>query len=114
LEKEFAAKAARGKNQVIACGGGVVLDPLNVERLRRSSVMVYLVASLDEILRRVAADGAVRPLLETEFPAGTVKNLMESRRKLYERAADITIDTTGLGIEAVADKIIAELNNYEH
>jgi shikimate kinase len=111
MEKEFAAEAAQGENQVIACGGGVVLNPLSVERIRRSSVVVYLVASLEEILRRVVSDGAVRPLLETEWPARTVGNLMESRRNLYERAADITIDTTDLNIEAVADKIIVELKN---
>ncbi len=111
MEKEITAEAAQGQNQVIACGGGVVLNPLNVECLRRSSVVVYLVASPEEILRRVAADGAVRPLLETEDPARTVGNLMASRRSLYQQAADVTVDTTGLGIEAVADKIIIELKN---
>lgn len=113
LEAEITAKAALGKDQVIACGGGVVLNPANIAILKKDSVIVYLKASPEEILARVSADGAVRPLLQTEDPAQTIKQMMESRKPLYEQAADIVIDTGGLKLEAVARKVIDGLRDYE-
>jgi shikimate kinase len=112
LEMAVVAEAAQGKDQLIACGGGVILNQVNIERLKKDSVIVYLTASPEEILRRVSADGAVRPLLQTEDPSKTVKELLERRRSLYEQAADIVIDTAGLSVEAVAEKVINGLKDY--
>jgi shikimate kinase len=45
-ELEIAAtkEIAREQNAVIACGGGVVLNKINIDRLKESSVVVYLTA----------------------------------------------------------------------
>ena len=89
------------------------MNPANIAILKKDSVIVYLKASPEEILARVSADGAVRPLLQTEDPAQTIKQMMESRKPLYEQAADIVIDTGGLKLEAVARKVIDGLRDYE-
>ncbi|MFH1003721.1 MAG: shikimate kinase [Chloroflexota bacterium] len=103
---------AAGKDQVIACGGGVVLNKINVDRLRESGVVVCLTASPGTILRRTAKDANGRPLLVTPDRAGRVGELLRYRRPYYQRAADITINTTRLGIEAVADKIVSRLGEH--
>ena len=106
-------QAARAERTVISCGGGVVLDASNIECLKKNAVAVYLKASPDVILKRVGQQGGVRPLLQTKDPARTVAELLASRSHLYERAADLVIDTTGLTADEVAGKIMAGLPSYE-
>ena len=52
LEIEVTKEVSRERNLVIACGGGIVLNKINIDRLREESIIVYLVASPEVILRR--------------------------------------------------------------
>ena len=45
LEIEVTKDVADSKNQVIACGGGIVLNKINIDRLKKESVIVCLTAS---------------------------------------------------------------------
>jgi len=109
LEIEVAKEVAQGKNQVIACGGGVVLNKINIDRLKKDAVIVYLTASPEVVLRRTSADGDGRPLLETPDKAAAIQELIAFRKPFYERAADITIDTSKLDINAVVEQIIIKI-----
>ena len=109
LEIEVTGEAAGDDNRVIACGGGVVLNWENVDRLKEGAVVVYLTASPEVILRRVSDDSSIRPLLKSRNKDRTIRELMRFRKPLYERAADIEIDTSELDIEAIAEQIIARL-----
>jgi shikimate kinase len=113
LEIDVTREVAAGKNQVIACGGGIVLNQINIDRLKKDAVVVYLTASLEVILKRVSADNSVRPLLEKGNKENAIKELLEFRQPFYERAADMKIDTSGLDIEAVVEQVIAGLKEYE-
>ncbi len=113
LEIEAAKEVAAGKNQVIACGGGIVLNKINIDHLKEESVMVYLTASPEVILDRLSTDSEMRPLLKTSNKAITIKELLKFRQPFYKRAADIKIDTSKLDIEATAELIIARLKEYE-
>jgi len=64
MEIEVAKEVSQGKNQVIACGGGVVLNKINIDRLKKGAVLVYLTASPEVILKRTSGDGDKRPLLK--------------------------------------------------
>jgi shikimate kinase len=113
LEIEVAKEVAAGKNQVIACGGGIVLNKINIDRLKEEGIIVYLTASPERILQRVSSDNSVRPLLKKGNKALTIRELLEFRQPFYERAADIKIDTSKLDIEDTAELIIARLKEYE-
>ena len=113
LEIETTREVAANGNQVIACGGGIVLNKINIDRLKEEAVVVYLVASAGAILERVSADSTVRPLLENRDKALTIRELLKLRQPFYERAADIRIDTSELDIRAVAEKVLAKLEEYE-
>ena len=113
LEIEAIKKAAAGKKQVIACGGGVVLNTINIDRLRETGVIINLVASPDTILKRTSVNEGSRPLLNVKQPAERIRELMKFRKPFYDRAADFTINTSKLNIDTVADKIIDRLKNYE-
>ena len=98
---------------VISCGGGVILDPANVECLKKNAVVIYLKAGPDVILNRVRGSAAVRPLLESDDPARVVADLLDARSRLYEQAADMAIDTSHLNVDEVVSKIVRELPAHE-
>jgi shikimate kinase len=98
---------------VIACGGGVVLNQINIDRLRKNSVIVYLTASPDAILKRTSSDKDERPLLVAEDKAAKIERLLKFREPFYERAADMTVDTSELEVTEVVEQILAGLSEHE-
>ncbi len=113
LEIETTREIAARENSVIACGGGVVLNKINVDRLRINSVMVCLTASMEVILKRTSGSKEDRPLLAVSDRAQQVEELIKFRRPFYTRAADITIDTSRLNVESVVERIIVELKKHD-
>lgn len=101
--------ACQTAGAVIATGGGAVLDEENWAAMRPGSVIVHLAAARDVILQRLAEQLAPdplteRPLLAGGDPAARLEQLWEARQALYRRA-DITIETTGLTLDQVADEV---------
>ena len=113
LEIELTREVAQNKDQVISCGGGIVLNKINIDRLREEAIIVYLTASPEVILKRSLSDDTVRPLLKVDNKEETVGQLLSFREPYYQRAADITIDTSTLDVNAIAQRITAELKQDE-
>ena len=111
--REFEIAAAKqlavGIHCVIACGGGIVLNKINIDRLKERGVVIYLTASPEAILRRTSSEAGTRPLLTVDNPAQTISELMKYRKPYYDRAADITVNTTRLSINGAAEQIIRKL-----
>lgn len=106
LERDLARELSGRENLVIACGGGVVLQPDNLADLSRTGLVICLTASEATIMERVARTHH-RPLLAGENPSHRVHELLERRRPLYA-AIPLQIDTTQLTPAEVADLILAE------
>ena len=104
LEAAALVKASMQDPAVVACGGGVVLEPANRITLRNTGVAVYLNVPIEELRRRVqpAAD---RPLIREE---GDLERLLASRGPLYREFAAHVVDASGEPGE-VADAIVEEL-----
>ena len=113
LEIEVTKKITNEKYSIIACGGGIVLNKINIDRLRERARIVHLTASPRAILKRVSTEEGQRPLLEVDNPTLTIQNLLRFRKPFYERAADMTINTSKLDINAVAEQIIEKLKEDE-
>ena len=109
LEIEATKKIAKEQYSVIACGGGLVLNKINIDRLRESSKVVYLTASPRVILERVSTEEGQRPLLEVDNPTLTIRELLRFRKPFYERAADIKINTSKLDVNSVVEQIISKV-----
>lgn len=108
VEKEIVKEVSCQKAQVIACGGGVVLDEGNVQNLKRNGIMICLSARPEIILERTK--GYIhRPLLNVEDPKRKIEELLRFRAPFYAKA-DYTIDTSVLTIEKVVEKIIDIFN----
>ena len=104
LERDLVRELSGKDGYVIGCGGGALADLVNTEALRESSTLVYLTASVDEILERTGKESH-RPLLKVDDPRKTVEELIAKRRPVYERYAEVTIDTTDKTSKEVADEI---------
>jgi shikimate kinase len=109
LEIEATKEIAGKKNLVIACGGGIVLNRINIDRLKQECVIVYLTASPSVILKRVSKNHSERPLLNAGDKKQTIKELLAFRQPFYKAAADITIDTSKLSVDTVVEQIIEKL-----
>lgn len=109
IEKKVVKKLSTGDRQVIACGGGAVLDDENVRNLRRNSTLVLLTADPHEIFNRVEKDDT-RPLLNVSDRNHRINTLLASRLPTYEKIADITIDTTTKTPQQVVEEVVSRLN----
>lgn len=103
-EAEAVVEAAAVPGAVIATGGGVVLDPRNVEALRSSGQVIYLRASAAVAAARLGS-GEGRPLLEGTPLGNRIAQLIEDRQDLYRRAAHYELNADGK-LEDVVDALV--------
>lgn len=113
LEIKVTKEVSEKKNVVIACGGGIVLNKINIDRLSKECLIVYLAASPRVIIKRTSGDENERPLLKAANRALHIRELLRFRKPFYERAADITINTSKLDIGSVAEQIIKKVKENE-
>jgi len=90
---------------VLATGGGAILDPANREHLSSRGKVIYLHASVNQQLKRTRMDRN-RPLLQTENPRARLEELMATRDPLYREIANLVIDTDGMRVRDVVNKIV--------
>lgn len=112
LEIETIKEVSGKDNAVIACGGGVVLNKINVDRLANKCIIINLKASPSVIAERTSGDGDSRPLLAVADRLAQIKELQDYRRPYYQRAADFELNTSRLSIKAVVNKIIEKLKDH--
>ncbi len=90
---------------VLATGGGAILSAQNREWLRTRGVVVYLCASVDTQMRRIARDRN-RPLLQTEDRRKVLTELLRQRDPLYREIAHFIINTDRQSIPSVARTVL--------
>jgi shikimate kinase len=104
LEKEQLARVLAQGEQVIATGGGAVMDEDNVTLLREKSLLVCLTASADVLAKRAGAT-AKRPLLKGGNRQKRIEDLLKQRAQRYAQA-HVFIDTSDLTVQEIVEKII--------
>ncbi len=116
LERELVARYRHLRGQVLATGGGVVLDPENVEALRENGIIIWLTADPATIRERLTADrprDALRPSLTGGDTVNEVQEVLKARDPLYKAAAQIIIDTAQQSIPQVIKAILRALEFKE-
>jgi shikimate kinase len=106
-ERRVIARLLRSGPAVLATGGGAFMNEETRTAIALRGVSVWLKADAETILRR-ARRRSNRPLLQTDDPDRTVRQLMEVRYPLYA-LADITVDSEDGPHEATADAVMAGL-----
>jgi shikimate kinase len=114
VEKEVTREITRKHDQIIACGGGTVLDPENYSNLKKNSVMILLNAEPRVILQRTESEGDTRPLLMVEDKLERIKGLLRKRLHGYLEAADLIVDTSEMTPQQVASEILKYIRGLNH
>jgi shikimate kinase len=104
-ESEVLQQLDSREPSIIVTGGGIVLRTTHRELLRQLGTVVYLHADEETLFERISRR-ASRPLLRTDNPRATMKQLLERRLPLYEEIADLKIDTSCLSHDEVCDQIL--------
>lgn len=79
---------------VIATGGGLVTEPATFDFLLARCFTVWLRAAPDEHMKRVIAQGDLRPMAGNAEAMEDLKRILAGREAAYARA-DLTFDTSG-------------------
>lgn len=109
LEERALATALRAeRDTVIAAAGGVVLSERNRSEIAEHSDLVVWLDADTKTLGDRAGRATHRPLLDGDLRE-RIATLDAQRRSSYDAVADVRIDTTSIGIDAVVTRILGEI-----
>lgn len=111
-EERIINELTQAQGLVLSTGGGSVLSKDNRNFLSARGIVVYLETSVDKQFERTQRDKK-RPLLQTDDPYQTLKELSEIRNPLYEEIADIVLQTDEQSAKVVATRIIDMMDNLQ-
>jgi shikimate kinase len=116
LERFILQQICKQDRQVVATGGGVVLDLQNTESMRSTGTLIWLKASPQTIRNRLMNDrrsGQTRPPLTPQGSIIEIEEILNQRTPYYERAMDLSIETDGMSIAQICDEIVSQLSEAE-
>jgi len=97
--------------QVLATGGGAVMNPATRALIAARGVSIWLSAEFEVLLRRISKRKAERPMLQTADPAATLRELLAAREPVYAQA-DITVQSREVPHDAVVAEIVERLADF--
>lgn len=101
------------EKKIIACGGGIILNPQNVKVMKKNGLIVYLEGDINTIYNRLILDHT-RPLLsETQDLKERIEKLLEVRRNVYDEVSDLTLYTSDATPKDLVEKLIRNLEDYQ-
>ena len=106
-EKAALGQVLEGSEQVIALGGGAVVDPDNLRLLKERSLLIWLKVSPQTVLSRTGETDD-RPLLQGPDRLKRIQELSAERESIYAEA-DLTVDTDELTVDQVVQRIQQQL-----
>ena len=107
-EARVIARLLESGPQVLATGGGAVLNPDTRALIKAKGVSIWLSADFDVLMRRINKRKNERPLLQTADPAATLRALLAERDPIYAQA-DIAVQSREVAHEAIVADIVVAL-----
>ena len=108
MENAIVKRVCTPAQHVVATGGGVVLDPENVKRMKNSGRLIWLQANSETIKNRMMRDSATeafRPALTLKNSITDIEQSLNERYPLYKQASDLCVETDGREIDEICDSI---------
>jgi len=103
-EQQVIAELTNQEGIVLATGGGAVLREVNRQHLTARGVVIYLHCSPEQQFARTNRDRN-RPLIQTEDPLQSLRDIMAIREPLYRQVADLVVSTEKRGTASVVKEI---------
>ena len=110
-ESDLLAEFSAQDGIVLATGGGAVLVPDNRALLRGCGFVVWLQASIEQQLQRLARDRQ-RPLLVAPDRRERLEHLARERDPVYRDLADLVVASTDESCQHAATRIAALLEQH--
>ena len=117
MERSALKQICANDHQVVATGGGVVLDQSNIKAMNTSGMVIWLDAGAETIRKRMLRDkssGDFRPALTDKGRMEEIEDMLLQRRPYYESTSDFTINTDGISINEINKRIIEKLNKISN
>ena len=100
IEEKTAEKFSKKSDLIISAGGGIITKENSINFLKQSGTVIFIQRDLEKIIKNNLSD---RPFLKNNPSA--IYDIMEKRRKLYEKYSDFSVENDTLP-EITAEKII--------
>jgi shikimate kinase len=97
--------------QVLASGGGAVMNADTRAAIKVKGVSIWLKADFDVLMRRIAKRKHERPMLHTDDPAETLRQLLITREPVYA-LADLTVQSREVPHDAIVAEIMRALADF--
>jgi len=110
LETEVLKTLQDYDNYVLSTGGGIILREENVALLKSMGPVIWLWAGPETVYERVKNE-THRPLLEVADPKAEIKKILDFRKPIYDRVADLKVDTAKLSPEGAVQEILQWLKS---
>jgi shikimate kinase len=113
MERSALKQICANDRQVVATGGGVVLDDANIKAMQASGMVIWLDAGAEIIQKRMLQDKSTenfRPALTDKGRMEEIEDMLQQRRPYYESASDFTIPTDNMSVDEIAAIIIKKLS----
>lgn len=102
IETQAAREIAGMEGAVVACGGGIVLRPGNMDALKRQGIVLFIDRPVSQILTDIRTEH--RPLLAEGKER--INEIYRAREPLYRGCADYVVENTGT-LQTALDQIVA-------
>ena len=107
-EARVIARLLDGGPQVLATGGGAVMNADTRAAIKAKGVSIWLSAEFEVLMRRINKRKNDRPLLQTADPAATLRELLVAREPVYAQA-DLTVQSREVPHDAIVSEIMTAL-----
>jgi shikimate kinase len=107
-EARVIARLLDGGPQVLATGGGAVMNADTRAAIKAKGVSIWLSAELDVLMRRINKRKNDRPMLQTADPEATLRELLVAREPVYAQA-DLTVQSREVPHDAIVSEIMTSL-----
>ena len=107
-EARVIARLLDGGPQVLATGGGAVMNADTRAAIKAKGVSIWLNADFDILMRRISKRKNDRPMLQTADPAATLRQLLAEREPFYAQS-DLTVQSREVPHEAIVAEIMRVL-----
>jgi shikimate kinase len=104
LERTFIESGHPTERCVVACGGGLVVQPGMLDLLKSKGVVVCLHASLETVLKRTQGNKN-RPLLNVEDPMARIRTLYAAREAIYRNSGTLVL-TDGRPLPDIVNHVL--------
>jgi shikimate kinase len=110
-EARVIARLLDGGPQVLATGGGAVMNAETRAAIKAKGVSIWLSGELDVLMRRISKRKNDRPMLQTADPAARLRELLVEREPFYA-LSDLTVQSREVPHEAIVTEIMSALGKF--